>query len=331
MKLWDKYYKAGKQLAFTYYLKSIFFGLIPAWMLGWYRRRLLRGWEKRPDADYLRWRRDVYCQLSEPFALPAEATVPRNRVTPKHFHSRYAYDAWRWLRCWPKQVRVAFQDGDVRRNPAVPTLIKARRLDCPEPQNAVVLNLDSARHFLRPKDRIPFRRKKPQLLFRGDIYDKPERIRFFEQWASHPLFDLGDTNRSHPSQWEAPFITVADHFEYQFILALEGYDMASALQWIMASNCVPVMPRPRVEGWLMHSQLQPGVHYIEIAPDFSDVGEKIEYYTSHPEEAERISQESKKWAQQFYNRRREYLVSLLVIDKYLSLISTRQQNVKNEI
>ncbi len=319
MNLWNKYYRAGKQLASVYYLKGYLFRLIPHRVLALYRKWLLKGWEKRPDADYLRWRRDVYCQLTEPFEIPGEYRATVGLVTPYYFHSRYAIDAWRWLRCWPSKTRLSFKDGDVRKNPPSPTLIKARRLDDSAPENAVVLNLDSARHFMRPKDSVPFRNKKPQLLFRGDIYDKPDRIRFFEQWADHPLFDLGDTNRSHPSKWSTPFISVAEHFEYQFILALEGYDMSSALQWIMASNCVPVMPRPRVEGWLMHSQLQPGVHYIEIAPDFSDVGKKIQYYTEHPEEAERISQESKKWAQQFYDRRREYLISLLVIDKYLSL------------
>lgn len=63
-------------------------------------------------------------------------------------------------------------------------------------------------------------------------------------------------------------MSIPEHFKYKFILALEGYDMASSLQWIMASGCVPVMPKPTVEGWLMHSQLVAGRHYIEIAPTF---------------------------------------------------------------
>ena len=159
------------------------------------------------------------------------------------------------------------------------------------------------------------------MFFRGDIYDKPARIKFFEQWAEHPLFDLGDTNRHHPSKWRSEFVSIPDHFRYKFILALEGYDMASSLQWIMASNCVPVMPKPTVEGWLMHSRLIPGIHYIEIEPDFSDVGEKIEYYVNHPAEAEKISMESKKWAQQFHDSKRERLISLLVVEKYLNLVN----------
>lgn len=287
---------------------------------------MLRGWETRRDAEYINWRKDIYCRLSTPSSLPYSESVKIGEVNECNFQSRYALDAYRVLKYFPKDKRIAFCDGDIRVNPRVPSIAKCRRLDSEHEENAVVLNLDSIRHWLKPKDRIPFLKKEPKLFFRGDIFDKPARIRFFEQWADHPLFDLGDTNRSHPSRWQADFVTIPDHFRYQFILALEGYDMASSLQWIMASGCVAVMPRPTVEGWLMHSQLKPGVHYIEISPDFSDVGDKIEYYVNHQEEAEKISMESQKWAQQFFDKKREMLISMLVVDKYMKLIEDSRTN-----
>ena len=111
-------------------------------------------------------------------------------------------------------------------------------------ENAVILNLDSIRHWLNPHDNIPFDKKIPKLFFRGDIFNKPARVKFFEQWADNGMFDLGDTNRNHPSRWQSEFVSIPEHFKYKFILALEGYDMASSLQWIMASGCVPVMPKP---------------------------------------------------------------------------------------
>lgn len=283
---------------------------------------MLKGWEARKDAEYLKWRRDIYCRISKPFVLEEKDSVRVEDVNERNFQSRYALDAYRVLKYFPKNRRIAFNDGDVWVNPQVPSIAKCRRLNSEREENAVVLNLDSIRHWLKPKDRIPFSKKEAKLFFRGDIFDKPARIRFFEQWADHPLFDLGDTNRSHPSRWQADFVTIPDHFRYQFILALEGYDMASSLQWIMASGCVAVMPRPTVEGWLMHSQLKPGVHYIEISPDFTDVGEKIGYYVNHPEEAEKISMESKKWAEQFFDKKRELLISMLVVEKYLELADT---------
>ena len=39
----------------------------------------------------------------------------------------------------------------------------------------------------------------------------------------------------------------------------------------MSSNSVAVMPRPKYESWFMEGRLQPGVHYIEIKDDYSDL------------------------------------------------------------
>ncbi len=317
MSFYKKYILAGKSIPLWFYIRTWGGNLLPRSFWNWRRRQLTRNWESRDDADYIRTRRDIYCRLNETVKLPDEKVVNLGDVNERNFQSRYGLDAFSVLKYFPKQEKVIFCDGDVWENPVYPSLIKCRRLNGENENNAVILNLDSIRHWLDPKDNIPFKNKVPKLFFRGDIYNKPTRIKFFEQWADNPLFDLGDTTRSHPSKWHADFVTIPDHFNYQFILALEGFDMASSLQWIMASNCVPVMPKPTVEGWLMHSRLQPGVHYIEIAPDFSDAGEKIDYYVQHPEEAEKIAMESKKWAQQFRNKKREKLISILVVEKYL--------------
>lgn len=321
MNLIEKYVLPGKKMALFFYIRGALHNLVPRFWLNASRRRVLRNWEKRADADYLRWHRDIYCRLEKPCTIPEEAGVALKDVRMGNFQSRYAVDAQRSLRYFPGNALLAFKDGDVWENPVVPTLIKARRLNGKNEENAVILNLDSIRHWLNPHDNIPFDKKIPKLFFRGDIFNKPARVKFFEQWADNGMFDLGDTNRNHPSRWQSEFVSIPEHFKYKFILALEGYDMASSLQWIMASGCVPVMPKPTVEGWLMHSQLVAGRHYIEIAPDFSDVGDVMRYYIGHPDEARMISEESRKWALQFNDRKREKIISLLVVDKYLSSIA----------
>lgn len=317
MKFIKKYILAGKRLPFIFYLNSLLCGLVPRRYRIWQKKRMLKNWEKREDAEYIRQRVDLYCRINDSYRLSTEESVKIKDVNRHNFQSRYAFDAQKSLQYFPGDGRVRFIDGDIRINPEKPSLMKCRRLDGKNEDKAVILNLDSIRHWLNPIDRIPFEEKIPKLFFRGDIFNKPDRIRFFEQWADSELFDLGDTNRSNPSRWQKDFVTVPDHFKYQFILALEGYDMASSLQWILASGCIPVMPKPKVEGWLMHSRLIPGVHYIEIKPDFSDVGEKIEYYASHQEEAKKISMESRKFANQFKDKKREKLISILTVDKYL--------------
>lgn len=317
MKFIRKYILAGKRLPFFFYAKSLMSEIVPRRIRLWQKKKILKNWEKREDADYIRQRVDLYCRINHPFSLDKAESVEIKDVNRHNFQSRYAFDAQRTLQYFSGDERVRFVDGDIRKNPEYPSLMKCRRLDGENEDKAVILNLDSIRHWLNPKDNIPFEKKIPKLFFRGDIYNKPERIRFFEQWADSDLFDLGDTNRRFPSKWQKEFVTVPDHFRYQFILALEGYDMASSLQWIMASGCVPVMPKPTVEGWLMHSRLIPGVHYIEIKPDFTDVGEKIEYYIKHPEKAKKISMESRKFAEQFKDKKRELIISILTAEKYL--------------
>jgi spore maturation protein CgeB len=65
------------------------------------------------------------------------------------------------------------------------------------------------------------------------------------------------------------------------------------------------------------------VHYVEIADDFSDFEEKIDYYEHHPEEAEQIIANANAYTRQFLNSEREALLSYLVIQRYLNLCLTR--------
>jgi spore maturation protein CgeB len=69
----------------------------------------------------------------------------------------------------------------------------------------------------------------------------------------------------------------------------------------------------------MEGLLKPGVHYVEIADDFSDVEKKISYYENHPDEAEQIIANANAYTKQFFNPEIEDLLSYLVIKRYLEL------------
>lgn len=276
------------------------------------RTLLLRGWQQRTDAEEIRRRVAYYCQT--PLSA-GEGRVEARKIWPGRYNSAYVYDIQGFLRAWPARTQLNFFSGDTLENPREATLIKTRRLDSLSPL-ATIMNMDRRRHFLKVADAIPFDEKIDLLFFRGAVKGKPRRIRMMEMWADADFTDFGDTATDWRSPWSAPPVTITDHFRYRFILCLEGNDVCSALQWVMASGCVPVMPRPTVEGWLMHGLLEPGRHYIEIAPDFSDLGDKMRYYRSHPEEARLISEESRKWAERFGDPRRERIISHLVLARY---------------
>lgn len=287
--------------------------LLPRWVRRMQRRILLRGWERRPDAGHIRDRVDFYCRRA--FDPEAGGDVAASEVTPRRYHSKYALDLGRYLRSWPGSARLCFFAGDVWENPPAPTLIKARRLGEGE-DNGVLMKLNRRRHYRHPVDLVPFEEKRPILFFRGDIRYKPHRRRFLEMWSGSRLMDIGDTTPGEPSPWTKAPVPVPEQFRYRFILVLEGNDVATALQWVMASGCVPFMTKPTVETWLMHSRMVPGVHYVEIASDFSDVEEKVRYYAAHTDEARAISEASRRWAAMFDDRRREDIISHLVLAKY---------------
>lgn len=341
MKFIDKYIIAGRRSSLWSYVSGICFGMIPSSWLIRHRSHILKDWESRPDAEYIRWRRDFYCPDNASALCPEfgsgamsyrkaagetcktfEGTVCLRDIRLGKVKSRYALDAASVFRYFPGDLKINFLAGDCLVNPELPTVIKARRIDEGR-ENVMILKMDTVFLYMRPKDRIAVDDKKPQLLFRGQIHGKPRRQEFFRKWAGHPLFDLGDTDKitdgDHANPWKAATMTVPEQFHYRFILTLEGNDLSSSLQWVMASNCVPVMPRPSVESWMMESEMTPGVHYIEIASDFSDAAEKIQYYIDHPEETRRISEESRKWAEQFYDKKREKIIALLAAEKYFRI------------
>ena len=55
---------------------------------------------------------------------------------------------------------------------------------------------------------------------------------------------------------------------------------------------------------------------VEIRPDYSDLEERMRYYIEHPDEAEAIIAHAHEYVAQFRDRRREKIISLLVLQNY---------------
>ena len=87
----------------------------------------------------------------------------------------------------------------------------------------------------------------------------------------------------------------------------------------MASNSIAFMTKPKFEGWFMQGRLIPNYHYVLLKDDYSDLEEKIEYYSSNEEEALEINHNAKKHVVQFFDKRTELITSLLVLEKYFRL------------
>lgn len=75
----------------------------------------------------------------------------------------------------------------------------------------------------------------------------------------------------------------------------------------------------------MEGTLIPDYHYIEVRDDFSDLEERLTYYIEHPDEAEAIIQHAHDYVAQFFDKKREKLISLLVLKKYFEITNGRYQ------
>jgi hypothetical protein len=168
------------------------------------------------------------------------------------------------------------------------------------------------------KDKTKFEDKIPKILFRGAAHGKPNRQMFIEKWIDNPMCDIKDTAKDsiNPPQWQSKPISIKQQLRYKYIMAIEGNDVASNLKWIMSSNSIAVMPRPKYETWFMEGCLIPNHHYIEIKDDFSDLIERVNYYEQHPEKAKAIIKNANEYVKPFKDKKREKLLSILVLKRY---------------
>ena len=333
--------RGGKHSKFLYFAGAYARKLVPAAFYRARRDRLLRSIAGRPDAAEIEARAAYYCKLAPgvvagPGTPDSEVVFPfrgytysqehlgRTRTVGENSPPRralaYYLDARESLRYFPPEFRYRLICGDAFWVPASPTLTKARPIaEGAANANAVLLCLNKIRHFLFVRDTVPFSSKMAQAVFRGKVTEKPKREALFRKFFGNPRFDLGDTDRRpEVAEWITPRMPIPDQLKYRYILSIEGNDVASNLKWILSSNSVAVMPKPEFETWFQEGLLRPGVHYIEIAPDYSDLEEKLAWYDGHVEEAEKIVAAGHAWVRRFADAHRERLVSLRVLERYFT-------------
>lgn len=310
--------RSGKNSKFKYYLTNYIRLVTPKILFQTRLERVLSSCSGRADRDYIMERVDYYNRLTGKTKLPESA--PKTGDYKPEGQKVYFFDMFQYARWFRQSLKLLLLPGDITYVPELPSIVKSRPLTGNN-ENSVIMKLDKVRHFIFVKDPMKFADKKDMVIFRGKVKGKESRRRFMELYFNNKMCDLGDVskNTTDPKEWQTEKKSIREHLDYKFIMALEGNDVASNLKWVMSSNSVAVMPRPTCETWFMEGKLIPNFHYIEIKPDFSDLEERIGYYIAHPEEAERIARNANEYVSQFRDRKRERLISLLVLDKYFRM------------
>lgn len=307
----------GKNPKFIYHTRAIAMMCIPRLLLSLKLKDIDNILEQRADRDYILDRVDYYCKDSSYSDIDYKKWIENSvRICkqPMTCQKVYYYDSMEYARYFGPNELWRLLPGDINYIPDLPSIVKSRPIDG-DNHNAILLKLDKVRHFIFTNDNIPWRNKKDCALFRGKVAGKEQRLKFMQRWFGNPRIDAGVIDRDM-KEWAKPKLTIHEHRPYRFILAIEGNDVASNLKWVMSSNSIAIMPRPQFETWFMEGRLKPNYHYIEVKPDFSDLLERMDYYSAHPEEAEVIIKHAHEYIDQFRDSRRERLISLLVLRKY---------------
>ena len=230
----------------------------------------------------------------------------------------YYIDFHPLIRKFPGGVKFLVAFGDITHIPEHPTFVKSRPING-DNRNSVLLKLNSVRHYYIYPDKKEFLEKKPLAVWRGKSHLR-KRLDFVEGFYNKKFCDVGDTHsKSIGKPYHKNFLSIRQQLEYRYIISIEGNDVATNLKWIMNSNSLCMMVRPEFETWFMEGLLIPGVHYVELKPDYSDLEEKINFYNEHPDEALKIIQSAKLYAAQFADENNERAIAHEVMRRYFKL------------
>lgn len=305
-------------MKFFYYLKACTNILTPHFILKVRKQCFLKKYYSKYNNDALQFRLNYYNKLKENKLLTEKATnLATHKLKSVNYSKVYYFDSYEYTRYFPKNLNWKFAPGDITDLQQEPTIVKSRPIS-QNNENSVLLKLNKIRHFIFVNDKRKFEDKTPKILFRGAAHGKPIRQKFIEMYVNNLMCDVKDTAKDsiNPIDWQSKPISIKKQLKYRYIMAIEGNDVASNLKWIMSSNSIAVMPRPKYETWFMEGTLIPNHHYIEIKDDFSDLIERVNFYEQNPELAKNIIKNANEYVKQFKDKKREKLLGILVMKKY---------------
>ncbi len=317
--------KASTRIVF--YVKNFSEYALPDGLFRWMFFRGVRklGEEDRKTAEkrasyYARIPKDANLQGGEKLVMVGDYKFPFGQ---KKRFSAYFFDLYRYVRLFDKEQEFCYLFGDVAHETTATTFVKSRPISSTYTRS-VLINMDKHRHFFFIHDKISFKSKADKAVLRNVVRGQPHRMRLLDMWYGHPKCDFACVNtdvEESKKQYVRPYMSMEEQMKYKFILCIEGNDVATNLKWVMSSNSLAVMPKPKIESWFMEGTLIAGVHYVEINGDYSDLIDKIDYYIAHSKEAENIIENAHEYVAQFQNARLEDYTSYLTMERYFRSIN----------
>ena len=302
----------NKNTKFTYYFANAVKFFLP---LSYYKAQLATLLnEKNIDEEILR-RVQYYNKIANNFKLKSDA-VSIEEFIKNEKKKTYYFDLLEYLRYFDKKLKISYLFGDITTVPDTPSFLKSRPIEGNN-ENSILMKLNKIRHFIFIDDKRSFEEKKDLLVWRGKCYTN-YRQKFIQEFYNKPFCNVGQTNSKDNINvpWQKEKLSLEEQLKYKFILAIEGNDVASNLKWAMSSNSLVFMTKPKYETWFMEGTLIANYHYVLLNDDYSDLEEKVKYYAEHIRESRQIIENAHNHVEQFKNKQKEEIISLLVLKQY---------------
>jgi hypothetical protein len=181
-----------------------------------------------------------------------------------------------------------------------PVLVKTRDT-FNQLSRGVIANLNSGRHWdLNLSQDVAWADKLNDVYWRGadtghELHNN-DRVNFVSRFFGKYDVAFSDYSQNYidspylySKEWLKGFCSREDFLKRKYLPVIDGNDKSSSLNWVLASNSIPIMPKPRFHSWLCEKFLESGVHYVEVERDFSDFEEKLDWCKSHDEECKIIA------------------------------------------
>lgn len=237
-----------------------------------------------------------------------------------------------------KTFEFYFLDNDEFKNlnSYTTVFVKSRHKD---DNKNIIVSLNTKRHW-EPVSKIKeirsstWENKKKELVWRGADTGKGlsnDRLKFVKKY--YKKYNVGFSNYVQNSN----FAEFSDYYKsvflkkqlnlteitrFKYVVILEGNDKSSSLNWVLNSNCVPLMKKPCWHSWLCEPFLIPNYHYVELNDDFSDLEEKLQWLRENDDKAKEIAYNGIKYIEtNFSNLKREFHLErkmVEIIEPYLS-------------
>ena len=111
-----------------------------------------------------------------------------------------------------------------------------------------------------------------------------------------------------------PRLPRTEMLRYKYQIVADGNSFASQLPWTLHCASVVLMVPPSFESIM--ADIQPWRHFVPLAPDYSDLEEKVDWCRSHDADCREISATATRLMREYYDPEKEQRVRQGLLERY---------------